>query len=87
MVLGREKARVQKSPVLCTPPSAIHGRRISSGSSALTKSRTVPSRSKQDVDNAIKIWGKNIAALKGKTTRNKLKPVTEDFVKVPTVLL
>jgi Reverse transcriptase (RNA-dependent DNA polymerase) len=41
----------------------------------------------QDVDNALKIWGKNIAALKGKTTRSKPNPVTEDFVKVPTELL
>jgi hypothetical protein len=25
----------------------------------------------QDIDVALKIWGKNIAALKGKNTRNK----------------
>ena len=41
----------------------------------------------QDVDNAFKIWGKNIAALKGKTTRGKPNPVAKDFVKVPTELL
>jgi hypothetical protein len=29
----------------------------------------------QDVDVALKIWGKNIAALKGKTTRSKPNPV------------
>ena len=41
----------------------------------------------QDVDVALKIWGKNIAALKGKTTRSKPSPVAKDFVKVPTELL
>jgi len=41
----------------------------------------------QDVDVAIKIWGKNIAALKGKTTRRKTNPVFRDYVKVPTELL
>jgi hypothetical protein len=41
----------------------------------------------QDVDNALKIWGKNIAALKGKTTRSKPNPVARDFVKVPLALL
>jgi len=40
----------------------------------------------QDVDVATKIWGKNIAALKGKTTRSKPAPVAKDFVKVPTEL-
>ncbi len=37
----------------------------------------------QDVDAANHIWGKNIAALKGKTTRGKPLPVAQDFVKVP----
>ena len=32
----------------------------------------------QDVDVALKIWGKNIAALKGKTTRSKMNPVARD---------
>jgi hypothetical protein len=43
----------------------------------------------QDVDVALKIWGKNIimAALKGKTTRGKPNPVAKDFVKVPVALL
>jgi hypothetical protein len=41
----------------------------------------------QDVDNAFKIWGKNIAALKGKTTRSKPNQVARDFVKVPLALL
>jgi hypothetical protein len=41
----------------------------------------------QDVDVAFKIWGKNIAALKGKTTRTKPDPVAKDFVKVPNDLL
>jgi hypothetical protein len=41
----------------------------------------------QDVEVAFKIWGKNIAALKGKTTRSKPNPVARDFVKVPTELL
>ena len=41
----------------------------------------------QDVDVALKIWGKNIAALKGKTTRAKPNPVARDFVKVPKELL
>jgi hypothetical protein len=41
----------------------------------------------QDADVALKIWGKNIAALKGKTTRSKPNPVARDFVKVPVALL
>jgi hypothetical protein len=41
----------------------------------------------QDVDAANKIWGKNIAALKGKTTRTKPAHVARDFVKVPKELL
>jgi uncharacterized protein YodC (DUF2158 family) len=41
----------------------------------------------QDVENAFKLWGKNVAALKGKTPRSKPHPVTEDLVKVPTELL
>jgi hypothetical protein len=42
----------------------------------------------QDVDVALKILGKNIAALKGKrTTRSKPNPVARDFVKVPVALL
>jgi hypothetical protein len=35
------------------------------------------------IDVATKIWGKNIAALKGKNTRNKTHPVARDYVKVP----
>ena len=41
----------------------------------------------QDVDVAFKIWGKNIPALKGKTTREKPNVVARDLVKVPTKLL
>ncbi len=41
----------------------------------------------QDVDVALKTWGKNVAALKGKTTRCKPNPVARDFVKLPTALL
>jgi hypothetical protein len=41
----------------------------------------------QDADVAITIWGKNIAALKGKTTRSKTNPVDRDYVKVPMELL
>jgi hypothetical protein len=41
----------------------------------------------QDVDAAIKIWGKNIAALNGKTTRSKMNPMAKDYVKVPAELL
>jgi hypothetical protein len=41
----------------------------------------------QDIDVATKIWGKNIAALKGKTTRRKTHPVSRDYVKVPKELL
>jgi hypothetical protein len=41
----------------------------------------------QDVDVGLKIWGKNIAALKGKTTWGKPNPVAKDFVKVPVELL
>ena len=41
----------------------------------------------QDVDVALKIWGKNVPALKGKTTRSKPRPVARDFVKVPVEIL
>ena len=41
----------------------------------------------QDVDVAHKIWGKNIAALKGKTTRSKPEVVARDSIKIPTKLL
>jgi hypothetical protein len=40
-----------------------------------------------DVDVALKIWGKDISALKGKTTRKKTNPVARDFIKVPKELL
>jgi hypothetical protein len=40
----------------------------------------------QDIDVATNIWNKNIAALKGKTTRSKTHPVTRDYVKVPKEL-
>jgi hypothetical protein len=39
------------------------------------------------VDTALKICGKNVAALKGKTTWTKLDPVGRDFVKVRVELL
>jgi hypothetical protein len=41
----------------------------------------------QDIDVATKILGKNIAALKGNTTRSKTHPVARDYVKVPKELL
>jgi hypothetical protein len=41
----------------------------------------------QYIDMARKIWGKNIAALKGKTTRSKSIQVARDYVKVPMELM
>jgi hypothetical protein len=41
----------------------------------------------EHIDTALKIWGKNVAVLKGKTTRTKPDPVARDFVKVPVELL
>jgi len=41
----------------------------------------------QDIDIAHKIWGKNIAALKGKTTRSKPIHVARDFVKIPSEIV
>jgi len=41
----------------------------------------------QDAKTAYKIWGKNVVALKGKTTRSKPSPVTGDYVKVPLEIL
>jgi hypothetical protein len=41
----------------------------------------------QDIDIDLKIWGKNIAALKVKTTRSKTFPVARDYVKVPLELM
>jgi hypothetical protein len=41
----------------------------------------------QYIDVDRKIWGNNIAALKGKTTRSKSIPVARDYVKVPMELM
>jgi hypothetical protein len=41
----------------------------------------------QDVEVATSIWGKNISALKGKTTRKKSIPVARNHIKVPAELL
>jgi hypothetical protein len=41
----------------------------------------------QDVEASHKIWGKSVAALKGKTTRSKPIHVAKDFVKVPKGIL
>jgi hypothetical protein len=41
----------------------------------------------QYIDVARKIWGKNIAALKGKTTRSNSIPAARDYVKVPMELM
>jgi hypothetical protein len=41
----------------------------------------------EHVKTALKIWGKNVAALKGKTTPTKPDLVARDFVKVPMELL
>jgi hypothetical protein len=41
----------------------------------------------QDINIAMKMWGNNIAALKGKTTRSKMHPVARYYVKVPRELL
>jgi hypothetical protein len=41
----------------------------------------------QYIDVALKIWGKNISALKGKTTRRKTITVARDYVKVPLDLM
>jgi hypothetical protein len=41
----------------------------------------------KDVDVASKIWGKNVVALIGKTTRKKSTPVARDYVNVPRELL
>jgi hypothetical protein len=38
----------------------------------------------QDIDVSTKIWGKNIAALKGKTTRSKTHPVARDYGNFPS---
>ncbi len=39
------------------------------------------------IDTVLNIWGKNVTALKGKTTQKKQDPVATDFVKVPVELL
>jgi hypothetical protein len=41
----------------------------------------------QDIDVTTKIWGKNISALKEKTTRSKTHPMAREYVKVPKELL
>jgi hypothetical protein len=41
----------------------------------------------EHIDTALMIWGKNITALKGRTTHTKPDLVARDFVKVPVELL
>jgi hypothetical protein len=41
----------------------------------------------QDIDVALTLWDKNIAALKGKNTWRKTFPVPRDYVKVPLELM
>ena len=41
----------------------------------------------EDFDVDLKIWGKHIAALKGKTTGSKPNMVTRDSLKIPMDLL
>ena len=41
----------------------------------------------QDINIATKVWGKDVAALKGKTTRCKPLPVATNLVKIPKELL
>ena len=41
----------------------------------------------QDIDITTKVWGKDMAALKGKTTRHKPLPVAMNLVKIPKELL
>jgi hypothetical protein len=41
----------------------------------------------QDIDVALNIWGKNIAAFKGKTTQSNMNLVVRDYVKVPKEFL
>jgi hypothetical protein len=40
-----------------------------------------------DIQVASKIWGKDVDALKGKTTWTKLSPVSADYVKIPKELI
>jgi hypothetical protein len=39
------------------------------------------------INTILKIWGKNVTSLKGKTTWTKPDPVARDFLKVPVELL
>jgi hypothetical protein len=41
----------------------------------------------QDVDLAVKIYGNDLASLKGKTTRRKPTPVVQDVVSIPPELV
>ena len=40
-----------------------------------------------DIERASKIYGANIAALKGKTVRTKSDPVISDYIAVPEAVL
>ena len=40
-----------------------------------------------DIDIAQQVWGKDISALKGKTTRTKPVPVTGNALRIPKQML
>jgi hypothetical protein len=77
-----EKARFLYTSLVC--PSVKDFRWVVQ-SNDLIKDCTISVE--DDIDVTLKIWGPDILALKGKTTRSKPVHVTSDFVKVPKAIL
>ena len=42
---------------------------------------------RQDAINVEKIWGPDVGALKGKTTRQKLRPVRQNIIEISNIIL
>jgi hypothetical protein len=73
---GAEKAR--ELYAFCKYPSIKHFKWIVQSGHIMENDVTLA-----DIEVAEKIWGPNIAALKGKTIRTTPPPVVQDFVEVP----
>jgi hypothetical protein len=80
-IKGGEKAQFLYTSLVCCPSVKDFRWIVQSN---LIKDCTI---STEDIDIALKIWGPDISALKGKTTCRKPVHVASDLVKVPKAIL